>query len=99
MNSPEPNVNRQHPHNLDLKRIWSSSQLPTLPSVAVKLLEVSKLPDTEVKDFVEVLKTDPALTAKVLRSQTRHLWTFVQSHVDGDGISPPGNDRCEFPGP
>ena len=68
MNSSEPNVNQQPSHKLDLKRIWSSSQLPTLPSVAVKLLELSKSPDTEVKDFVEVLKTDPALTAKVLRS-------------------------------
>src|SRR6185369_2306450 len=53
---------------IDPKKIWSSSQLPTLPSVAVKLLELSKNPDTEIKDVVDLIKSDPAISAKILKS-------------------------------
>lgn len=68
MNTTETNVAQSPPQTLDLRRIWTSSQLPTLPTVAVKLLELSKSNDTEVEEFVELIKTDPALTAKLLKS-------------------------------
>jgi diguanylate cyclase (GGDEF)-like protein len=53
---------------LDPKRIWSSSQLPTLPTVAVRLLELSRNPETELREVVEAIKTDPALSAKIVKA-------------------------------
>jgi len=53
---------------IDHERIWSSSQLPTLPSVAIRLLEISKNPETEIREVVEVIKADPAISAKILKS-------------------------------
>lgn len=53
---------------LDPKRIWTSSQLPTLPVVAVKLLELTKNPDREIRQVIEVINTDPAIAAKILKA-------------------------------
>lgn len=53
---------------LDPQKIWMSRQLPTLPSVAVKLLDLSRDPETEIRDVVAVIKTDPAISAKILKA-------------------------------
>ncbi|QDT18632.1 Diguanylate cyclase DosC [Gimesia chilikensis] len=50
------------------EKIWSSDQLPTLPAVAVKLLDLSKDPDTDIKDVIDTIKADPAITAKILKA-------------------------------
>ncbi len=41
--------------------------LPALPQVAVKVMEMVRDPNTRTKDLEEVLLRDPALTAKILR--------------------------------
>ncbi len=53
---------------LDPKRIWMSSQLPTLPSVAVRLLELTRDPETEIRQVIEVINSDPAIAAKILKA-------------------------------
>ena len=50
------------------EKLWQSAQLPTLPTVAVRLLELSQSSDTEIRDIVEVAKSDPAISAKLLKS-------------------------------
>ena len=51
---------------IDTSKIWTSSQLPTLPLVAMKLVEISKQPETGAKDIARLIKTDPAISAKIL---------------------------------
>lgn len=53
---------------IDPKRIWSSSQLPTLPGVAVRLLELTKDPETELRQVIEVISADPAISAKIMKA-------------------------------
>ncbi|MCA9093727.1 MAG: HDOD domain-containing protein, partial [Planctomycetaceae bacterium] len=53
---------------MDPSKIWSSTTLPTLPAAAVKLLEMSRNPETEIRDIADVIKRDPALSAKILKS-------------------------------
>lgn len=53
---------------MDPSKIWSSTNLPTLPAVAIKLLEMSRNPETEIREIAEVIKRDPALSAKILKS-------------------------------
>ena len=65
---------------IDPQKLWSSSQLPTLPSVAIRLLDLSQNPDTEIKDVVDAIKTDPAISAKILKS-TNSSFFGVQSKV------------------
>lgn len=52
---------------IDAKKIWSSKHLPSLPTVAIDLVKLSKNPDTEVRDIIERVKTDPAISAKILK--------------------------------
>lgn len=42
-------------------------ELPPLPDIVVKLLHASRDPNVSVRDMVELIKYDPALTVKVLR--------------------------------
>lgn len=65
---------------IDPKKIWSSSQLPTLPSVAVKLLDLTKNPDAEIRDVVDCIKTDPAISAKILKAANSTFFA-LKSHV------------------
>ncbi|MFN0199628.1 MAG: diguanylate cyclase [Planctomycetaceae bacterium] len=61
---------------IDPKKIWSSTQLPTLPAVAVRLLELIKDPETEIRDIVKVIKTDPAIAAKILKATNSSFFGF-----------------------
>lgn len=61
---------------IDPKKIWSSNQLPTLPVVAVRLLELIKDPETEIRDIVKVIKTDPAIAAKILKATNSSFFGF-----------------------
>lgn len=61
---------------VDLQKIWSSSQLPTLPSVAIRLLDLSRDPQAEIQQVVEVIKTDPAITAKLLKATNSSFFGF-----------------------
>ncbi|WP_166830842.1 sensor domain-containing diguanylate cyclase [Thalassoroseus pseudoceratinae] len=60
----------------DSSKIWASSQLPTLPSVAVELLELSNDPATELPMVVQVIKTDPAIAAKILKVTNSSYYGF-----------------------
>jgi two-component system, cell cycle response regulator len=61
---------------IDPKKILSSSQLPTLPSVAMKLLELARDPETEFKDVINVVKADPAITTKILKAANSSFFGF-----------------------
>lgn len=67
---------------IDLRKIWSSPCLPSLPHVAGKLIEISRNPETEISAIVELLKSDPALTAKVLKT-TNSSYFGLASKVTG----------------
>ena len=41
--------------------------LPPLPEIVVKLLKASRDPNVSMREMVELIKHDPALTIKVLR--------------------------------
>lgn len=42
-------------------------ELPPLPDVVVRLLQASRDPDSDLREMVELIKLEPALTVKVLR--------------------------------
>jgi len=73
---------------IDPERIWSSNQLPTLPSVAIRLLEISKNPDTEIREVIDVIKADPAITAKILKSTNSSFFGFSSKVTSIDRAVP-----------
>ncbi len=62
---------------IDPKTIWSSANLPTLPSVAIQLLDISKNPETEIKEVIDVIKSDPAIAAKIIKASNSSFFGFT----------------------
>lgn len=57
-------MSEQHPL---LDELLSISGLPSPPQVALKIVEVTRDPDKGVSDLADVLRMDPAISAKVLQ--------------------------------
>ncbi|NOX56444.1 MAG: HDOD domain-containing protein [Planctomycetes bacterium] len=57
-------------------KILKSPQLPSLPAAAVRLLELARDPESEIKEVVETIRTDPALAAKILKAANSSYFGF-----------------------
>ncbi|MFM1822748.1 MAG: putative diguanylate cyclase YdaM [Planctomycetota bacterium] len=51
-----------------LERVLSSPNLPTLPAVAMRVLELTAKPDVSLREIASVIEHDPAIATKVLRT-------------------------------
>ena len=51
-----------------LERVLSCPRLPTLPAVAIQVLELSSDADVRLSDLAYVIQNDQALASKVLRT-------------------------------
>ena len=58
------------------QKIWSSSQLPTLPAVAIKLLDASRNPQADIRVISNLIKSDPAIAAKILKAANSTYFGF-----------------------
>lgn len=56
--------------------LLESPHLPSVPAVAVRLLQIARDPDTDTPDVVDAIRTDPALAAKILRSANSSYFSF-----------------------
>lgn len=64
-----------YPHlTVDLKRL---EELPTLPAVAMQVLQVVRNPRSSAKDVEAVVMRDPVLSAKILRVANSSFYSFA----------------------
>ena len=56
-------------------RLSTSGQLPSLPSVVMRLLDLTQQADVSVREVADTITLDPILSAKILR--------FVNSPLAG----------------
>ena len=61
---------------VDVNKILNSNNLPTLPAVAMQLLEHSRNPDSEISDYIRTIKSDPAISAKILKTANSSFFGF-----------------------
>ncbi len=61
---------------MNLETLLESALLPTLPQVAVRLLEISKNPEAEIQEVVKAIKLDPAIAIKILKAANSSYFTF-----------------------
>ncbi len=59
-----------------LKAVLDSPGLPTLPTVASKLISVTSKPETSISEIVQLLSKDISLSAKVLRIANSAFYGF-----------------------
>ena len=57
-----------------MDRILASPNLPSMPVVAIKVLELTQQEDVCVGDIADVIQKDPALTAKLLQTANSPLF-------------------------
>jgi len=55
-------------NHLALERVLSCPNLPTLPVVAMRVLELTAKPDVSLREIASVIENDPAIATKVLRT-------------------------------
>lgn len=48
--------------------ILKNPRLPTLPAVAIQVLELTKQPNTDLKEIAKVIQNDQALSARIIRT-------------------------------
>ena len=58
------------------QKIRNCNALPTLPAAAVKILHLLRDSDADIGDLADVIATDPALAARVLRPSTPVFTAF-----------------------
>ncbi len=51
-----------------LQRVLASPRLPSLPAVALKVIELVQQEDVELDEIAAAVKNDPALTARILKT-------------------------------
>jgi len=69
-----------------IDRVASSKDLPTLPGLLIKLIEICNLEDTSFRDVAEIIEKDPSLCSKVLKlvnSAYTGLYRKVESIESG----------------
>ena len=57
-----------------LNRVRQCENLPTLPAVAVQVLELVQDPDTDIPRLARLVSKDPALSSKILRTVNSSLY-------------------------
>lgn len=62
--------------------ILSNPRLPTLPAVAVRVLELSNEPGTHLNQLAEVIQNDQALSAKVIRTVNSSYFGLARPCAD-----------------
>jgi len=60
------------------ERVLSCPTLPTLPTVAVKLLEVTRDPDVPMHEIARLVQTDQGLAMRVLRTVNSSMYGLAQ---------------------
>lgn len=54
--------------NASIERVLSAPNLPTLPVVAMRVLELTARPDVSLREIASVIENDPAIASKVIRT-------------------------------
>jgi two-component system, cell cycle response regulator len=60
----------------ELDRVLSCSTLPSLPSVGLEVLRLTRNPSVSAEQIAKVIETDPALSAKVLKTVNSSLYSL-----------------------
>ncbi|MCL1981424.1 MAG: GGDEF domain-containing protein [Proteobacteria bacterium] len=66
------------PQDEVLRQILTSAQLPTLPTMAVRLLELTCQEDTSLADIAGCIAQDMAFSAKILKAANSTFYSFQQ---------------------
>lgn len=68
----------QYAVKTQLEKVLSSDQLPTLPQVAIRVVEIVQQDEPDFDELVATIKSDPAISVKILKTANSALFGFRQ---------------------
>ena len=71
---PPDKINLLLPADLE-KKLKSCTNLPSLPAIALKIIDASKDPDISLHEVSEIISSDPAISAKLLKIANSPLYS------------------------
>ena len=57
-------------------------EIPMLPDIVMKMISLSKNPDTDIKDYVSVIKSDQAIALKIIKLANSPLYKGIRDVND-----------------
>ncbi len=73
---------REEIKNQVVEKLTQTQSLPTLPSTAMQVFELSSSPDADIRDLVKVLSHDPAMSSKLLQVANSPFYGFASQVLD-----------------
>ena len=70
--SIQPNF-LEPPVPLSLDAILSSERLPSLPEIAIRVVEIARNPDPDFDRLIETIRMDPAIAGRILKTANSAL--------------------------
>lgn len=67
-------MSTESPSGALLDQVMRSTRLPSLPPVAMSIVELVQRPDVNIDEITRVISSDPALTTKILRTANSSLY-------------------------
>ena len=64
--------------DVQFDKVLSSDQLPSLPSVALRVVALAQQPEPDFAELVATIKTDPAICARILKTANSALFGLRQ---------------------
>lgn len=58
-----------------IQQLETNDNLPSLPAIAVKIIDASKNPDISLRDVAAIISSDPAITAKLLKMANSPMYS------------------------
>lgn len=59
--------------SIPLEKILASDRLPSLPEVAIQVLNIARHPDPDFRELVEAIRIDPAIAGRILKTANSAL--------------------------
>ncbi|HMO14441.1 MAG TPA: GGDEF domain-containing protein [Pirellulaceae bacterium] len=67
-----------HPIDYTVEQFANTSRLPTIPEVALRLLQIAQQQDPDYDEICRVIRSDPAISGKILKTVNSALFAFRQ---------------------
>jgi diguanylate cyclase (GGDEF)-like protein len=61
-----------------LEQLIASDKLPSLPQVAVRVLEIARSPEPDIDELVRVIKADPGISGRIMQTVNSALFGLRQ---------------------
>ena len=68
---------------LSLQKLLETDRIPSLPEVALRVVELAQAPEPDLEEIIRVIKGDPAICSRVMRTVNSALFGLRRRVYEG----------------